>query len=203
MADGMYEIAANALEGDEVARERLDRLLRGDVRAFEELVNAHQHRVFEFCYRMLSDREEAMDVAQDVFLSVHQNLRSFRRDAKLSTWILRISKNHCLNRLKYLARRGARRREELTQVDEARLAAAMEAPASPDQPLVAEAERNQVQAAIAKLETDQRVLVVLRDIEGLSYEEIVEITELPIGTVKSRLHRARERLADLLEEGAP
>lgn len=200
MADGTFDIAVNAVD---VAGERLDKLLRGDARAFEALVQEHQHRVFEFCYRMLNDREEALDVAQDVFFSVHQNLRSFRRDAKLSTWILRISKNHCLNRLKYLARRGARRRDDLNQVDEARLAAAMDAPPSPEQPLVAEVEKSQVQAAIAKLETDQRILVLLRDIEGLSYEEIVKITELPIGTVKSRLHRARERLAELLEDGAP
>ena len=183
--------------------ELIDRLRRGDTRAFEELVTAHQHRVFEFCFRMLGDREEAFDVAQDVFFSVHQSVASFRRDSKLSTWIFRISKNHCLNRLKYLARRGAKRREDINEVDESRLHEALEPVAPPDQLLVARAERDQVQRAIAQLDPDQRALVALRDIEGLTYEEIVEITELPLGTVKSRLHRARKKLADLLGETPP
>ncbi len=200
MADGTYPMTMGP-EAHSAETALMERLQRGDARAFEQLVRSHQHRVFDFCYRMLGDREEANDIAQDVFISVHQNLAGFRRDAKLTTWIFRISKNHCLNRIKYLARRGSRRREDFDLVDESRLAGALEPPPSPDRGLVAEAEKNQVQAAIAQLEPEQRLLVALRDIEGLSYEEIVEITELPVGTVKSRLHRARERLAELLGEG--
>jgi len=201
MANGTYPMVA--VSGEALAAEAalMKRLQRGDARAFEQLVRTHQHRVFDFCYRMLGDREEASDIAQDVFISVHQNLAGFRQDAKLTTWILRISKNHCLNRLKYLARRGSKRREAFDRVEESRLASALETPPSPDIRLVAEAERCQVQAAIAQLEPDQRLLVALRDIEGLSYEEIVEVTELPVGTVKSRLHRARERLAELIGDG--
>jgi RNA polymerase sigma-70 factor (ECF subfamily) len=176
----------------------LARLRRGEPEAFEELVRRHQDRVYDFCVRMLADREEANDLVQEIFVSVHQNLGKFREDARLSTWIFRISKNQCLNRLKYLKRRGRGRSDEYGDVGEDALSGAMEAPPSPEMALESARERARVQWAISQLEPDARMLVALRDIEGLSYEEIIEITELPEGTVKSRLHRAREKLADLL-----
>lgn len=171
------------------------RLRRGDPDAFELLVRTHQDRVYDFCLRMLGDREEASDLAQEIFVSVHQNLRRFREDSKLSTWLFRICRNHCLNRLKYLKRRGRGRSEEY---DEGALSEALGPSVGPDAALDAARQRARVQRAISQLDPDARELVALRDIEGLSYEEIVEITDLPEGTVKSRLHRAREKLALLL-----
>ncbi len=179
------------------------RLRRREPEAFEALVREHQDRVYDFCYRMVGDREEASDLVQEIFVSVLQNVQKFRHDSKLSTWIFRISKNHCLNRLKYLKRRGRGRSNEMDSVAEGELAAAVGAPQKPDEALHAARERRRVQEAIANLPGEQRMLVALRDIEGLSYEEIMEITELPEGTVKSRLHRARERLAELLGELEP
>ncbi|WP_373371223.1 RNA polymerase sigma factor [Stigmatella ashevillensis] len=176
----------------------LARLRQGEPEAFEELVREHQDRVYDFCVRMLGDREEAHDLVQEIFVSVHQNLRKFREDAKLSTWLFRISKNQCLNRLKYLNRRGRGRSAEYVDVGEKELSGVLEAPPTPDAMLDAARERARVQRAISQLEPDARMLVALREIEGLSYEEIVDITELPEGTVKSRLHRAREKLADIL-----
>jgi len=170
---------------------------------FEQLVQAHQDRVYDFCVRMLGDREEALEVVQEIFVSVHQALPTFRFDSKVSTWIYRISKNHCLNRLKYLERRGRGRSDGLDDVPEEALGSADGAPIRPDDALQAEHERAMVQRAIARLEPDARALVALRDIEGLSYEEMVEITQLPLGTVKSRLHRAREKLAEFLVEEVP
>jgi len=197
MADETIDIAAGL--GDGAADlELVDRAVRGDRNAFESLVVEHQDRVFDFCFRMLGDREEASDIAQDVFLSVHRHLREFRRDAKLTTWLFRISRNHCLNRIKHLARRGRGRTESISDIDESRLDGSLGSAPPPDQALAQAAERKQVQDAIARLDDDQRALVALRDIEGLSYEEIAEISELPLGTVKSRLHRAREKLAELL-----
>jgi RNA polymerase sigma-70 factor, ECF subfamily len=182
----------------EAERALLARLRRGEPEAFETLVREHQDRVYDFCVRMLGDREEAQDLVQDIFVSVHQNLRKFREDAKLSTWLFRISKNQCLNRLKYLKRRGQGRTDAYGDVGEKELSGALEATPTPDAMLDAARERARVQRAISQLEPDARMLVALRDIEGLSYEEIVDITELPEGTVKSRLHRAREKLADIL-----
>ena len=183
-------------------RALLLRLSRRDRVAFEELVAAYQDRIFDFSFRMLGDREEALEMSQETFTSVYQHVARFRHDAKLSTWVFKIAKNLCLNRLKYLKRRGGGRSDELSGVAEAKLhGSAEEGPQKPDDALLVSRERARVQGAIALLDEEQRVLVVLRDIEGLSYDEIVDVTELPEGTVKSRLHRARERLGQLLREG--
>ncbi len=199
MSSGVLEVGFGQAALDAAERVLLSKLRRKEPGAFELLVRQHQDRVFDFCVRMLGgDKEEANDLVQEIFVSVHQNLERFRADAKLSTWIYRIAKNHCLNRLKYLKRRGRGRSDGFEEVGEAALQSAVGSPARPDEELVAAREREQVHRAIAKLDEDQRMLVVLRDIEGLSYEEIVEITELAPGTVKSRLHRAREKLADIL-----
>jgi RNA polymerase sigma-70 factor (ECF subfamily) len=174
------------------------RLRRRDSGAFEQLVRSNQDRVYDFCVRMLGEREEAFDLTQEIFLSVHQNLEKFRADAKLSTWIFRIAKNHCLNRIKYLKRRGRGRSEEYGEVNELSITESLGGSALPDEALTSQRDRQLVHRAIQELDEDQRVLVVLRDVEGLSYDEIVEITELAEGTVKSRLHRAREKMVGIL-----
>jgi RNA polymerase sigma-70 factor (ECF subfamily) len=174
------------------------RLRRKDPSAFEAMVRQHQDRVYDFCVRMLSDREEAFDLTQEIFISIHQHLDQFRADAKLTTWIYRIARNHCLNRLKYLKRRGRGRSDEYSESNELSITEAMGGTSQPDDAVHARTERELVHKAIAMLDEDQRSLVVLRDVEGLSYEEIMEITELAEGTVKSRLHRAREKLAGIL-----
>lgn len=175
------------------------RLRRRDPSAFELLVRTHQDRVFDFCVRMLAgDREEAFDLTQEIFVSIHANLEKFRADSKLTTWIFRISRNHCLNRLKYLKRRGRGRSDGYDESNELAITESVGQAQLPDDALAASRTRALVHRAIAALDEDQRMLVALRDIEGLSYEEIVEITDLPEGTVKSRLHRAREKLAGIL-----
>ncbi len=174
------------------------RLRRRDPSAFETLVRTHQDRVYDFCVRMLADREEAFDLTQEIFISVHKHLDKFRADAKLTTWIYRIARNHCLNRLKYLKRRGRGRSDEFGESNELSITEAMGGSTQPDEAMAARKERELVHRAIQELDEDQRALVVLRDVEGLSYEEIMDITELPEGTVKSRLHRAREKLAGIL-----
>ncbi len=176
----------------------VSKLRRNDTAAFEQLVRTHQDRVFDFCVRMVTDREEAFDLTQEIFFSIHQNLEKFRADSKLITWIFRIAKNHCLNRLKYLKRRGRGRSEEFGEVNELSIVDSVGAQAQADEVLAVQSDRRYVHLAIAQLDEDQRVLVVLRDVEGLTYEEIMEITELAEGTVKSRLHRAREKLAGIL-----
>lgn len=176
------------------------RLMRRESGAFEQLVKTRKDRVYDFCVRMLGDKEEAFDVTQDVFISIHGHLHSFRADATLSTWIFRIAKNQCLNRLKYLKRRGHGRSDELADVPEQTITEAIGAPQQPDQAMEVAREKALLHRAVAMLDEDQRMLVVLRDVEGLSYEEIVEVTDLAEGTVKSRLHRAREKLANLLKQ---
>lgn len=171
------------------------RLRDRDERAFRELVAEHRDKVFNLTFRMLGNRAEAEDVAQEVFISVFKTIDSFREESKLSTWLYRVTVNHCKNRIKYMARRHQRDQEQL---DERTTSAAVSPGASTTGPLArpdravegAQFERV-LQTAITSLDEDHRVVVVLRDIEDLSIEEICEITGLPDGTVKSRLHRAR------------
>ncbi len=187
-----------------LARERMlvSRLRRGDPHAFAELVRGYQDRVFNLTYRMLGNRQEAEDLAQEIFVSLHGALDGFRGESRLSTWIFRVTRNHCLNRLKYLSRRDHGRSSELSQVPEA--AFSPEDDIRPDDAIAAKERRALVRKAIEVLDEEHRLLVVLRDIEGLSYDEIAQITEQPEGTVKSRLHRARLALAQALAkaEGA-
>jgi RNA polymerase sigma-70 factor (ECF subfamily) len=182
-----------------VARERMlvSRLRRRDERAFAELVRAYQDRVFNLTFRMLGNRQEAEDLAQEIFVSLHGALDGFRGDSRLSTWIFRVTRNHCLNRLKYLTRRERGRSSELSQVPESSFSPSDD-DVSPDEAIEAKERRLLVRKAMEALDEEHRVLVVLRDIEGLSYDEIAAITDQPEGTVKSRLHRARIALAEAL-----
>ena len=180
------------------------RLERRDEEAFNEVARQHGDRVFNLVLRMGGSRAEAEDIAQEVFVTVFKSIDSFRSEAKLSTWLLRIATNHAKNRIKYLARR-REQGSEMGNSDSADLADEGQATAhshihGPDVLLEAAETEDIMQKAIATLEDDQRLLVVLRDVEELSYEEIVEITGLPEGTVKSRLHRARMTLKQLLED---
>ena len=168
------------------------RLRQGDHRAFEELVIAYQHRVFGVALRMLGNRAEAEEIAQETFLRAHRALPEFRGDARLHTWLYAIASRLCLNRLASAHRR-------LVQGDDEALAAA---PA--DEPsAAARLERAELDAAvreaISALPEERRIVVVLRDLEGLSYEEIAEVLDLEPGTVRSRLHRARLDLKAKLE----
>jgi RNA polymerase sigma-70 factor (ECF subfamily) len=170
----------------------LDRLRAGEPRAFEELVRGYQHRVFGVAVRMLGNRAEAEEIAQEVFLRAHRAIADFRGDAKLSTWLYGIASRLCLNRLASGDRRRVREGEDLL----------LRLPSGgPDASV--ELERAEIASAlrqaIAELPEERRVVVVLRDLEGLSYEEIAQALDLEPGTVRSRLHRARMDLKDKLE----
>lgn len=168
------------------------RLRAGDPKAFEELVATYQHLVFGVAVRMLGNAAEAEEIAQEAFLRAHRALADFRGDAKLSTWLYAIASRLCLTRLASGERRMSRQGEETLM----RLA-------STDGDPAAAVERSEVEAAlhraIAELPEDRRIVVVLRDLEGLSYEEIAQTLELELGTVRSRLHRARMDLKDKME----
>lgn len=182
----------------------LERLKRRDERAFNELVHLYQGKVFHLVFRMLGDRAEAEDLAQEVFVTVFKSIDGFRGDSKLSTWLYRVATNHAKNRLKYLGRRARGQKQELTELSEREVleSASMATSAKvdrPDEALLGKEAESIVQAALAKLDEDHRTLVVLRDVENLSYEEIQRITGLPEGTVKSRLHRARLALKESVD----
>lgn len=174
----------------------LERLRTGDARAFEELVVSHQHRVFGVALRMLNNGAEAEEIAQETFLRAHGSLAEFRGDAKLSTWLYAIVSRLCLNRLASADRRVVRSGDEM-------LLRVADAGRGPD----ANAERGELEAAlhraIADLPEERRVVVVLRDLEGMAYEEIARALDLELGTVRSRLHRARMDLKEKMERFLP
>jgi RNA polymerase sigma-70 factor (ECF subfamily) len=169
----------------------LDRLRAGDPGAFEELVMTYQHRVFGVALRMLGSRSEAEDVAQEAFVRAHRGLREFRGDAALSTWLYAITSRLCLSRLGTVERRFRREDPEVIE----RLG---DAGADPSAALERDEIRAALRRAIGELDEERRLVVVLRDLEGLPYEEIARALELPLGTVRSRLHRARMDLRDKL-----
>jgi RNA polymerase sigma-70 factor, ECF subfamily len=179
----------------------ISKLKKRDCRAFEQLVNRFQKQVFNFIYRMLGTREEARDLAQEVFISIFKNIEGFRGDSSLATWVYRIASNHCKNRRKYLGRRNIEQpmspENENTRPASEHIPVAMGV-SRPDDLVEGYQTEFMIQQAIAQLEEEQRIILVLRDIQNVSYEDISEITGLPLGTVKSRLHRARMTLKDKL-----
>lgn len=179
------------------------RLRARDERAFQELVVRYGDRVFGLVLRFVGNRAEAEDLAQEVFVTVWKSIDTFRAESTLSTWLYRIAANHAKNRIKYLARR-ATDRGGLDQAPEAALADLGQASNHahlhrPDTVLEAAQRGTAIERAIAALDEDQRLVVILRDVEELSYDEICAITGLPEGTVKSRLHRGRLALKERLE----
>lgn len=185
----------------ELERSLLRRLRERDERAFRELVALHRDRVYNICYRMMGSKTDAEDVAQEVFIAVFKTIDSFREESKFSTWLYRVSVNHCKNRIKYLARRHDRDRDELDENTAGANGVAMSPPTrSADRALEGIQLEELLREAINTLDEEHRTVVVLRDVEDLSIEEICEITDLPDGTVKSRLHRARLALRKKLQK---
>jgi RNA polymerase sigma-70 factor (ECF subfamily) len=179
-------------------RRLVRRLKQRDERAFREMVLRFQRPVYTMVFRMLGSAEEAEDLAQEVFITVFKAIDTFRGDSKLSTWIFRIAANHCRNRHKYLARRHYRSTQQLSDANEGALLSAADSIQaqfrSPERALEDRRLDQAIQQELASLDEEQRLVVVLRDIEGLSYQEITKIAGVAEGTVKSRLHRARMAL---------
>jgi RNA polymerase sigma-70 factor (ECF subfamily) len=179
----------------------LEAFRKGNPDAFDAIVRAHQNRVYAFCARMLSDREEALDVSQDVFLSAYRNLESFRGDAALSTWLLRIAANRCLNRIRQRKSAAAHETPWPDAGEDGDAPAFQPAAAAgqgPEQIAESRETGEILSDALGRLDPGTRWMVLLSDVEGFSYEEIAEMASVPVGTVKSRLHRARMALRRML-----
>jgi RNA polymerase sigma-70 factor (ECF subfamily) len=179
--------------------ELVERHLRGDGAAFDAIVDRYERRVYAVALRMCGEVEDARDVTQDVFVSALRSLKTFRSEAKLSTWLHRLAINASLDHLRRRRRRDARPLEDVHAVADPGL--------GPDE-RAADAERAAaVHRALAAVSPEHRAVVVLHDLQGLEYAEIADALGMALGTVKSRLHRARLELARLLghlrEEGEP
>lgn len=183
-------------------RKLVSRLRARDEDAFVELVQTYQHKVFNVVVRIVGDRAEAEDVAQEVFVAIFKHVDGFRGDAKFSTWVYRIATNTARNRIKYLARRSHKYHQNYedspdTVKDENPLSGTLE---QPEEKAMGNELELIIKDGLAELNDIHRTIIVLRDIENLSYAEIAEVVELPEGTVKSRLFRARAALKSYVQE---
>jgi RNA polymerase sigma-70 factor (ECF subfamily) len=175
----------------------------GDRPAFDDLVRRHQDRVFNLCLWFLSDYHEADDMAQEVFIKAYRSLKSFRFEAKFSTWLYRIAVNTCKNRVNSLEYRIKKWTDRLdtgdmnpgNPEDEDHGSLTF----SPQEHLERKEQIQQIQKAVNGLSGDKKTVVVLRDIEVMAYDEIARITGLAVGTVKSKLARARAELQQRLK----
>lgn len=168
-------------------QELLDRARNGDPAAFDTIVDLFERRVFAVALRIVRHHEDARDVTQEVFVTALRALKGFRGDAQLSTWFHRVAVNASLD----LVRK--RRRRDHSSTDE--LAEHPSSDPGPEAEAIESVRAREVHRALGLIPPDQRALIVLHDLQGLDYAECAEALEIPLGTVKSRLHRARLALA--------
>jgi RNA polymerase sigma-70 factor (ECF subfamily) len=194
------EIALTNYENDGVTSDPDSAEACGEIGlSFEELFARFNSMVFHLTYRILGDREEALDVSQEVFLTIYRKMRSFRGESSLKTWIYRIAINRASNRCRWwnrLRRRGTVSLDEHLSKESTRgLSETLKSGGrSPEESLLLAEERAEIERSLLHLPVQQRIAVIMRDVEGLSYDEIAESLQVSLGTVKSRIARGREEL---------
>ncbi len=202
----LEQVAPAALDDSRPAAEEqfIERLRRGDAAAFEQLVNERSGEIYGLLYRLTENSEEARDLTQETFLRAFQSIGHFRGDADLKTWIYRIAINQARNRWRWWRRR---RRDSTVSIDSTdvdgrpTLVTTLRANGSsdPEQATLAHERERALRTALGSVRRIYREAVILRDIEGFSYEDIAATLEISIGTVKSRLARGRQELRRKLE----
>lgn len=171
-------------------KELLKRALAGDISAFEELASSNEKRIYNLCYRMMKNEQDAQDMAQEALIKAWKNLRKFNLKAAFSTWLYKIAVNTCLDELR-------RRKNNTQSIEDLN-----------DKGHTIKDEKNidfekksdlryELTQAMNKLEPKEKMIIVLKDVQGYSYDEIGEILDCPVGTVRSRLSRSRKKLANI------
>ncbi|HON05403.1 MAG TPA: sigma-70 family RNA polymerase sigma factor [bacterium] len=183
----------NTLRDEDLVKEVQN---HNDMYAFEILVKRYQSKIYNTCYRFMGDTQEAFDCAQDTFVKIYTSIRSFKYLSSFATWAYRIAVNTCKNRLMSWEYRRTRKTRYLSQ-DTLEL---KDNSISPAQDTERSRIQEKVQEAINMLPFDQKQVIILRDIQQLSYEEIEKITGLRSGTVKSKIARGRDKLKEILKD---
>ncbi|NLI60518.1 MAG: sigma-70 family RNA polymerase sigma factor [Clostridiales bacterium] len=174
----------------------IDKFMDGDLAAFEELVLLFDKKIYNYCLRMTNNPSDAEDLAQEVFIKVYRNLKSFRKDSKFSTWIYRIAHNTCVDNYRRKRFKLISLNKEEDQQEE------MDIPSPnplPEEQLVSQEQYKLIKECIAELKPKYKSVIILRDIQSYSYKEIADILDIPIGTVKSNISRARALLREALK----
>ena len=185
-----------------IGREVIEGCKAGDRKAFEKIVLFYQKRVLNYAYRMVGNMEEAKELAQEVFVSVFESIKSLRDEAKFEGWLKQITVNHCRNRWKYLKRRhyfNTDSMDDPIETEDGEVTKSFADPSdTPDTAYEKKMVQEWIQKGLLRLKEDQRELIVLRHLQELSYDEMGKCLNLPEGTVKSKLHRARMDLKEIL-----
>ena len=180
------------------------RVQQGEKAAFDILVLKYQSRIINLVSRFVRNQSDAQDVAQEAFLKAYRALPNFRGDSAFYTWLYRIAVNTAKNYLAIQSRRSGETEQDISEIEQIEGNSVLKDNATPEHLLLKDEIEATVISAIEKLPEDLRMAITLREIEGLSYEEIAAVMDCPIGTVRSRIFRAREaidsQLAPLLEE---
>lgn len=182
--------------------ELVARALKGDQSAYAELLERFRRPVFSLIYRMIGDREQAEDLAQESFVKAFNNLDTYKPGYRFSSWLFKIANNHAIDhlrraRLKTVSIHGSPHAATAAREEETRIV--LEAPGeTPEQEVLALELGSEIEAAISRLRPEYRTAVILRHVENRSYEEIAEVMDVPIGTIKTFLHRARAELRGAL-----
>lgn len=172
---------------------------KGSMAAFNQLVMAYQGTAYNVAYRVIGNGDAAADACQDAFLKAYQAIKQYR-GGSFKSWLLRIVTNACYDQLRYKSRRPATSLEDMTENSDDHSESLIDNEERPEESVLRGELNDVIQLGINHLPEDQRVVLVLSDVQGFSYQEIAEIVDQPLGTVKSRLSRGRQRLRDFLLE---
>ena len=176
--------------------ETVQRVRAGDSEAYAALVRRYHTRVYQLCYGMLGASDKADDAAQDVFVKAFSRLSQFRGDAAFSTWLYRMTSNHCLDLLRARTRHKTDSWDQLLETQGERIEALLQAPTPPEGP--SDELKETVNTLLAELKPEYRTVLTLREMQGLTYEEIARVLDTSLDSVKARLKRARQQLGEKL-----
>jgi RNA polymerase sigma-70 factor, ECF subfamily len=183
---------------DALVNKRIEQVLKGNQNAYSDIVDLYQHKLYQICYRMLGNKQEAEDITQEAFIRAYINLHTFDQKRKFSTWIYRIATNLCIDRIRkkkpdYYLDAEVAGTEGLDMYSQIAIDEAL-----PEEQLEKMELQDRIQYEISRLPEKYRSVIVLKYIEELSLQEISEILDMPLGTVKTRIHRGREALRQQL-----
>ena len=204
---GVGVVGALAAKSSKAVPEDEPELIRlaqkGSREAFQELFNRYKNRIFSIAYDRLKSREDAEDITQETFVKAYFSLKNFRGEASMNTWLCRIVYNLCIDQRRKITRRGGEASEFDETADNGSFAAEIQVRGNPQEVLARKERVIKIQEALKKLSDDHRQVVMLREIDGLSYEDIADVLKISQGTVMSRLFYARKKLQEVLREFAP
>ncbi len=179
---------------NDIEKALIEKCKKGDVWAFEKLIFDYQKKVFNICYRYLQNHEDASEFAQEVFIKIYKGISGFKGQSSVSTWIYKITVTTCIDELR------RRKNKNTLSIDDVEKKIDILDPHScPHENYEKKEFKKEIQNAISSLSEEYKSVIILRDLQGLSYEEISTILDIPLGTVKSRIKRARENIKEYLQ----